>query len=116
MEKLTTENEKYEKMWFEHAKRMHNELKNVNGIIRDADTMLDDIMGSHWDEFHEQSGVADELFFIYEQAADKNTFRQMFKLFVGCEFDEYCQDCVDVMEKYEAAIYNKKGEQNETDH
>lgn len=44
MEKLTTENEKYEKMWFEHAKRMHNELKNVNGIIRDADTMLDDIM------------------------------------------------------------------------
>ena len=116
MEKITTENEKYEKMWFEHAKRMHNELKNVNGIIRDADTMLDDIMGSHWDEFHEQSGVADELFSIYEQAADKNTFRQMFKLFVGCELDEFCQDCVDVMEKYEAAIYNKKGEQNETDY
>ena len=69
MEKLTTENEKYEEMWFEHAKRMHNELKNVNGIIRDADTMLDDIMGSHWDEFHEQSGVADELFSIYEQSA-----------------------------------------------
>ena len=116
MEKLTTENEKYEKMWFEHAKRMHNGLKNVKGIIRDADTILDDIMGSHWDEFHEQSGVADELFSIYEQAADKNTFRQMFKLFVGCEFDEYFQDCVDVMEKYEAAIYNKKGEQNETDY
>lgn len=104
----TITEEKYEKMWFEHAKRMHNKLKTVNGIIRDADTILDDIMGSHWDEFHEQSGVADELFSIYEQAADKNTFRQMFKLFVGCEFDEYCQDCVDVMEKYEAAILTKR--------
>ena len=32
----------------------------------------------------------------------------MFKPFVGCEFDEYCQDCVDVMEKYEAAILTKR--------
>lgn len=48
MEKLTTENEKYEKMWFEHAKRMHNELKNVNGIIRDADTMLEEAIGTNF--------------------------------------------------------------------
>ena len=81
MEKLEMEIEKIEKM-----------MQNLpDGMIRDADTILADILEENVDlKF---TGVSQDIFNIWKNSSDKTAVEQMFFEFTGYEFVEYLEEC-----------------------
>ena len=72
----------------EKIRSLHN--NTPEGIIHDADTILADILD---ERFYETSGIAEELFDIWENAKDKKVVEDLFELFTGYEFDDYLKTC-----------------------
>ena len=62
----------------------------LEGLICDADTILADLLD---ERFYETSGIAEELFDIWENAKDKKVVEDLFELFTGYEFDDYLKTC-----------------------
>ena len=66
-------------------------LNTPNGIVRDADTILEDYMDNRETEI---SGIAEEVFDIYKNTTDKESVKAMFEALVGTSFDDYVKDCI----------------------
>lgn len=80
MEKLEMEIEKIEKM-----------MENLpDGMIRDADTVLADIMEDVDVKF---PGVSQDIFNIWKNSSDKAAVEQMFYEFTGYEFPNFLEEC-----------------------
>lgn len=62
-----------------------------DGIIRDADTILIDLIEEN--DF-EISGIAKDVFSIYKNSTDKRAVKEMFYLFTGMDFKEYLKKCL----------------------
>lgn len=64
-------------------------LRN-DGVIRDADTVLADIMQ---DADFEITGLGKEIFEIYKKTSDKEAFESLFYSLSGETFDNYIGKC-----------------------
>lgn len=62
-----------------------------NGMIRDADTILKDILD---EQDFEITGMAQDIFNIYKRSTDKTAVKEMFFEFTGMDFDEYLTKCI----------------------
>lgn len=62
-----------------------------DGMIRDADTILEDIIENRDKEV---SGVANDVFEIYKNASDKKSVKAIFEAITGTTFDDYVNECV----------------------
>ena len=70
------------------VRNLHN--GTPEGVIHDADIILADLL----DECsYEISGIAEELFDIWENAKDKKVVEDLFELFTGYKFDDYLKSC-----------------------
>lgn len=61
------------------------------GLIQDADTILQDIIKESDTKF---TGIAFDIFEIYKNSKDPESVKQMFYEFTGVEFDEYLEKCI----------------------
>lgn len=69
-----------------------------NGLIRDADTVLVDIIKAADFEFN---GFAQDIFNIWRMSSDRKSVEQMFFEVTDCEFLDYLKKCQKVM----SAVY-----------
>ena len=60
------------------------------GFIKDADTILNDIIDETDYEFE---GIAQEIFNIWRNSSDKKAVEQMFFEFTEMEFKDYLEKC-----------------------
>ena len=72
-----------------------NKVEELNanvpdGIVKDADTILVDLIQENDFEF---SGIAQDIFNIWKESKDKKSVEQMFFEFTGMEFDRYLMKC-----------------------
>ena len=65
-----------------------------NGLIRDADTVLVDIIKAADFEFN---GFAQDIFNIWRKSSDRKSVEQMFFEITDCEFMDYLKKCQKVM-------------------
>lgn len=65
-----------------------------NGLIRDADTVLVDIIKAADFEFN---GFAQDIFNIWRKSSDRKSVEQMFFEMTDCEFLDYLKKCQNVM-------------------
>lgn len=83
----------------QHSRAM-NILKShnntPNGCIRDADTILEDIMDERETEV---SGTGAEILELYLNAKNRNDFCKLFEAMTGCTFDEYLTRCEEVLQE-----------------
>lgn len=68
------------------------------GIIRDSDTILVDLLNDSDFEF---SGISQDIFNIYKKSKDKEAVKEMFFEFVGMEFEEYLTKCLEEITREE---------------
>ena len=68
----------------EKIRNLHN--NTPEGIIHDADTILADLLD---EGSYETSGIAEELFDIWENAKDKKVVEDLFELFTGYDFYDF---------------------------
>lgn len=68
-------------------------LNNAVPEIRDADTILKDILDEQDQDF-EITGIAQDIFNIYKKSTDKTSVKEMFFEFTGVDFDEYLNKCI----------------------
>lgn len=66
-----------------------------NGLIRDADTVLVDIIKAADFEFN---GFAQDIFNIWRKSSDRKSVEQMFFEFTDCEFLDYLKKCPKIMQ------------------
>lgn len=72
-------------------KRVEELYNNTpDGQIRDADTILADIIESN---DYCESGFAQEIFDIYKECKDKQCFKEMFFAFTDINFEEFLEIC-----------------------
>lgn len=84
MSNVTKEQELMQKV-----EKLHN--NTPEGIIRDADTILVDLLIENDFYF---SGFAEDIFRIYRASTDKDAVTQMFYEFTGMEFVNYLEKCI----------------------
>jgi len=65
--------------------------KTPNGLIRDADTILADIMDTIG---FEETGTANELINIWLRSKDKKSVEDLFFLMTGVSFKDYLESCL----------------------
>ena len=83
---------------YNEIKFLLSEVENLNdntpnGLIKDADTILADIMENAYDEGFEISGFAKDIFNIYKESTDKDAVTAMFFHFTGVEFEDFLKKC-----------------------
>ena len=64
--------------------------KTPDGIIKDADTILEDIMEERDTEV---SGIADEILDIYQHSSDRNAVKALFEALTVTKFTDYIINC-----------------------
>ena len=76
-----------------NVRKLHNEVNaNVFGVaFHDADTILVDLQEEGLEE--DATGVASEIFDIYENTSDKKAFCDLFESLVGTSFTSYLRKC-----------------------
>ena len=76
-----------------NVRKLHNEVNaNVFGVaFHDADTVLVDLQEEGLEE--DATGVASEIFDIYENTSDKKAFCDLFESLVGTSFTSYLRKC-----------------------
>lgn len=80
---------------------MISEVETLNnntpdGIIVDADTILADLVETAYEAaYFEESGIAQEIFDIWKNSADKKSVEKMFQMFADVTMDEYLERCVE---------------------
>lgn len=92
----------------EKIKKIRHLCENApNGTICDADTILTDEIENFVNcaEF-EESGMAEDLFSLYEKCSDKELFKEMFFAFVNISFEDYLNECIDKTTRTEDAEMN----------
>lgn len=62
-----------------------------DGQIRDADTILKDLMD---EADFEISGTAIEIIGIWKASRDKDSIEALFQSFTGCPFQEWLDKCI----------------------
>lgn len=77
----------------EKVRALHNEVNaNVFGVaFHDADTILVDLLEEGLEE--DATGIANEIFDIYENTIDKKAFLDLFESLVGTSFTSYLRKC-----------------------
>ena len=72
------------------VKELH--ANTPNGVIRDADTILMDV-----EEVSdlEVTGIAQEIFDIYEHSSDKSAVADLFATLTGMSFEDYLNKCIE---------------------
>lgn len=69
-----------------------------DGRIIDSDTILADLtQEADW----EVSGVSLDLFRIFKESSDKQTFLELFYLFTDTTFEDYLKQCIEETTKPE---------------
>lgn len=74
------------------------------GGIIDPDTLLADILD---EADHEVSGLAREIFEIFEKSADKKAIKDLFYTFPGVEFDNFLNKCIKETSRKEEKIHTR---------
>ncbi len=64
-----------------------------NGIIRDADTILVDLIEENVDDLNE-SGIGEEIIQIWMNSMDRSSVEQLFENLAGISFHEYLISCM----------------------
>ncbi|HBT65619.1 MAG TPA: hypothetical protein DEB10_13265 [Ruminococcaceae bacterium] len=72
-----------------------------NGVIIDADTILADILDSVDTEV---TGLAKEIFQIWQNAADKEAVESLFAALTDVSFDEYLERCIEQSTRRECEL------------
>ena len=72
------------------VENLHN--NTPDGIIRDADTILIDCIEENELEL---TGIAQDIFNIWKKTKDKKAVEEMFFEFIGIEFKEYLEKCLE---------------------
>ena len=80
----------------ERLKKVRELHKEVNTTVfvaafHDADTILVDLQEEGLEE--DATGIANEIFDIYEKTVDKKAFLDLFELLVGTSFTSYLREC-----------------------
>lgn len=98
--------EKKDYTWEESTIESIKELaKNTpEGGIIDPDTLLADILD---EADHEVSGLAQEIFKIFEKSTDKEAVKALFYTFTGVEFDNFLKRCIKRTSRKEAKIHTR---------
>lgn len=75
------------------VRELHNEVNATVFVaaFHDADTILVDLQEEGLEE--DATGIANEIFDIYEKTADKKAFLDLFELLVGTSFTSYLREC-----------------------
>lgn len=75
------------------VRELHNKMNaNVFGVaFHDADTILVDLQEEGLEE--DATGIANEIFDIYENTSDKKAFCDLFESLVGTSFTSYLRKC-----------------------
>ncbi|MFR5030377.1 MAG: hypothetical protein ACLUCI_03410 [Blautia hansenii] len=80
----------------DEIQKVEKMMENLpNGFIRDADTVLVDILLKEAD--HTFSGFAQDIFNIWRKSSDKKSIEQLFYEFTDYEFPDYLKKCQTVM-------------------
>lgn len=73
--------------------------------FRDSDTILADY--TTLDPGNENTGVAEDLFQLYENNSDNSIICDLFFLFTGIPFSDYLDECIEVLREQEKNFINK---------
>lgn len=77
-------------------KVLHMQSTMPNGTIRDADTVLQDILDETEPEI---TGLATEIIMLYLNSTDKKSVSAMFETITGCSFEEYLDRSISAMQE-----------------
>ena len=75
------------------VRELHNKVNATVFVaaFHDADTILVDLQEEGLEE--DATGIANEIFDIYEKTVDKKAFLDLFELLVGTSFTSYLREC-----------------------
>lgn len=94
---------------------LHN--NTPSGVIHDADTIFADIMKENCryeGDFYAISGIAEAIFSIWENSADRVSVEKIFDLFTGMEFKNFLEKCKNEITRNPADMdHEKNGEEQE---
>ena len=81
--------------WLKMIEKVRQLNKDTpDGYICDADTLLCDVIQNADLDF-EITGLAEDLFNIYQKSRDKQAVKEMFFLFTDMNFEDYLQECIE---------------------
>jgi hypothetical protein len=77
-------------------KVLHMQSAMPNGTIRDANTVLQDVLDKTEPEI---TGLAAEIITLYLESSDKKSMSAMFEAMTGCSFEEYLDRSISAMQE-----------------
>ena len=84
-------------------------LNNQEGAICDADTILADILEDRGRKAIEETGIAEDVFTIWEKARDKKAVEEMFEVLCDCSFQEYFGKCIQQITRSNCSCWGRIG-------
>lgn len=96
------------------VRELHN--NTPSGIIHDADTVFADIMEENCKDggdVYKESGIAEDIFSIWEKSTDKVSVEKMFAFFTGMEFETFLKKCIEEITRNPADLDHKESEEEQ---